>query len=155
MNIKSLSEKARLCVRSEAMIAEILVASYVRKIALSCLAILTTLTGLVFLNIAAFAYLQTLWGPVLTPFVIGLGNFILAGLSLAMMALMQPGPDLAMARELRRLSINTLEEEFQSDQGVGGLFGPLAGEHNSNIAKLLLPAVISIVGSLSRRRAKG
>jgi hypothetical protein len=153
MNIKSLSEKTRLCIRSEAMIAEILVRSYARKFALSCFAALTILMGVVFLNIALFIYLQMLWGPVWTPLVIGLGNFALAGLAVGLASLMKPGPELQMALELRKLSATTLEEELQSMQFASGLLGSLGGAPNFSVTKLLLPAVISIVGAMRRRKA--
>jgi hypothetical protein len=154
MNIKSLSEKARLCVRSEAMIAEILVRNYARKFILSCFAVLTTLMGLVFLNIALFTYLQTIWGPVWTPLAVGLGNFALVGLSVGFATLVKPGPELEMARELRKLSVSTLEEELQSVQVASGLFGTLARADNSTVTKLLVPAVISIVSAMRHRKTK-
>jgi hypothetical protein len=154
MNIKNLSEKARLCVRSETMIAEILVRSYARKFALSCFAGLTIMMGLVFLNIALFTYLQILWGPVWTPLALGLGNFALACIAVGLATLVKPGPELQMALQLRKLSTNTLEDELQSMQITGGLLGSLGGAGNSSVAKLLLPAVISVVSAVRSRKAK-
>jgi hypothetical protein len=154
MNIKAFAEKARLCLRSEGMVAEILARSYARKLALSCLAVLTTSMGLVFLNVALFTYLQSIWGPVWTPLAIGVGNLVLAGFAIGLATVVKPGSELEVAKDLRKLSINTLEDELQSSQIANGVFGTLTGANNSNVAKLLLPAVISIVGALRKKRTK-
>ncbi len=151
---QKLDEKARLCIRNETMIAEILVRNYVRKFALSCFAGLTVFVGLVFLNIALFTYLQTLWGSVWTPMAIGIGNFVLAGLAIGLAILLKPGSEIDLAKDIRKLSVSTLEEELQSTQIASGLLGTLAGVKNSSVAKLLLPAVISIVSAVRHHRTK-
>jgi hypothetical protein len=153
MNIQNIARSARLYARSEAMVAEIRMRAYGRKLAFTSLAVLTSVMGLAFLNLAAFLYLQSLWGPVWTPLAIGLANFAIAALALLAAFSARPGPELALARELRKLSSTALEEEFHAAHSVGGLLGALAGGSEAKIAQLLLPAVISIVSSLGRKKA--
>jgi hypothetical protein len=153
MNIQNVARSARLYARSEAMVAEIRMRAYGRRLALTSLAVLAVMMGLAFVNLAAFLYLQSLWGPVWTPLAIGLANFAIAAIALIVAMASRPGPELALAKELRTLSGAALEEEFQSLHSIGGLLGALGGGSENRIAQLLLPAIISIVGSLGRRKA--
>ena len=109
MNIKNVARSARLYARSEAMVAEIRLRSYARKLGFTALAILTAVMGLAFLNLAAFLYLQTFLGPVMTPLVIGVVNFLIAGLALTLALLAHPGADLEMAKDLRSVASRSLK----------------------------------------------
>ena len=152
MNIKNVARSARLYARSEAMVAEIRLRSFARKLAFTVLGILTAVMGLAFLNLAAFLYLQIFLGPVITPLAIGLANFVIAGLALVLALRSHPGPDLDMAKDLRNVASRSLEDEFQATSTVGGFAGALGGESDKSFVRLLLPVVISIVSSLSRRK---
>lgn len=63
-----------------------------QKFVLTSFAVLASIMGLAFIKMAAFAYLQSIWGPLWTPLLVGL------------------------AKELHKLSGNALEAEFQSGQ---------------------------------------
>ena len=153
MNFHGIAQSARLYVRSEAMVAEILLKVYARKFVFATVGILALAMALAFLNLAAYLYLQSIWGPVWTPLAIGLANLSLAVICMLVAAFGHAGPELEVAKELRNISSQTLEDEFRASLSVGGLAGSLAGGSDSSIAKLLLPVVISIVTSLSRRKA--
>jgi hypothetical protein len=153
MNIHNIARNARLYARSEAMVAEIRMRNYGRRLAFTSLAVLTVIMGLAFINLAAFQYLQSLWGPVWTPLAIGLANFVIAGAALLIAAAARPGPELALAKDLCKLSSGALEAELQTLPAAGGVLGALGSGSEATIARLLLPAVISIVSSLGRRKA--
>ena len=150
MNIHSIAGSARLYARSEAMVAEILLRVYARKFVFASLALLALAMGLVFLNLAAYSYLQSIWGPVWTPLAISLANFGLAALALLVAVFAHPGPELSLAKDLRNNAGQALEDEFQSQSALTGITG---AQGDAGLARLLLPIVISIVGSLSRRKA--
>jgi hypothetical protein len=152
MNIQALAKSARLYARSEFLVTEIQMKTYARKFVLTSLAVLAAIMGLAFINMAAFAYLQSIWGPVWTPLLVGLANFILAALAWLAAVLTHSSSDLAMAKELRKLSGNALEAEFQSSHSVGGSHG---GANDTTIVRLLIPAVVSIIGAMRRRKASG
>ena len=99
---------------------------------------------------AAFAYLQSLWGPVWTPLAIGLANFALAALALLAAMIARPGPELAMAEALRKLSGSALESEFQAGLPGAGLLGALGGSGESNVARMLVPVAVSIISALRK-----
>jgi hypothetical protein len=149
MDIKAIAKSARLYTRSELLVAEIQLRTYARKFALISFAILAAFMGLAFINMAAFAFLQTIWGPVWTPLSIGLANFILAAVAALTAVLAHAGADLAMAKELRKLSSNALEAEFQVGHSAGGFQGTL---NDPGITRLLIPAVVSIIGAMRRRK---
>ena len=146
MNLQSLARNARLYARAEGLVAEIRLRLLVRKLVLSVLAVAVALLGLVFVNMALFNYLVSAWGPVWTPLALGLVNFALAVPVLLIAASAKPGPELAMAEDLRKAAGAALEEDFHSGQGLGGF----AGE--SNAARLLIPTIGLIIGALRRKK---
>ena len=127
----------------------------VRKLVLSVLAVAVSLLGPVFVNMALFNYLESAWGPVWTPFALGLVNFALAIPVLLIAASAKPGPELAMAEDLRKAAAAALEADFQAGQGLSGTLSGFAGE--SNAARLLIPTIDLITGALRRKKpaAKG
>jgi hypothetical protein len=150
MNLQSLAKNARLYVRAEGLVAEIRLRLLGRKLVLSVLAIAVAILGLVFVNIALFNYLVAVWGPVWTPLALGLVNFALAIPVLLLAASAKPGPELAMAEDLRKAAAAALEADFQSGQGLAETFGGFAGE--SNAARLLIPTIGLIIGALRRKK---
>ena len=150
MNLQSLARNARLYARAEGLVAEIRLRLVVRKLVLSVLAMAVALQGLVFVNVALFNYLESAWGPVWTPLALGLVNFALAVPGLLIAASAKPGPELAMAEDLRKAAAAALEADFQAGQGLAGTLSGLAGE--SNAARLLIPTIDLIIGALRRKK---
>ena len=101
MNLQSLARNARLYARAEGLVAEIRLRQLARKFALSVFAVAIALLGLVFVHIALFNYLESAWGPMWTPLALGLANLALAGPVLLFASTAKPGPELAMAEDLR------------------------------------------------------
>ncbi len=147
MNMKTVVQSARLYARSEAMVAEIRLRVLARKLAFTLLGILAGVMGLAFINLAAFLYLQSFLGPVWTPLSIGLANFLIAGIALAVALLSHGGADLDLAKDLRSVSSKALEEELQAPSSLGGLAGP-----GPSFVRLLLPVITLIVSSLTQRK---
>jgi hypothetical protein len=153
MNIPTIVRHARLYLRAEALIAEIRLQVYMRKLALAVTALTVALLGLVMLNIAMFEFLQSFWGPIWTPLALGFANLLIAAIAVAVAATAKPGPELALAEELRKSSAAGLEEGLQSAAEVQGLVGTLAGRSiESHAASLLIPAISSIISAMRRRK---
>ena len=153
MNIQNVARSARLYARSEAMVVEILLRVYARKVAFVSIALLASAVGLGFLNLAGFFYLQSIWGPVWTPLALSLANFGIAAIAILVAVFAHPGPDLAMAKELRNVAGQALDEEVRSAGTFGGMAGTLGHSGDAGIGNLLLPAVIAIVSSIAKRKA--
>ena len=138
--------------RSEAAVAEIWLKVFAFKFALISVAGLTGLMGLAFVNIGLYSYLTSIWGPVWTPLAIALGNVLLAVLALLAAMRAKPNSDLPMAEELRKLSLDSLGQEFNVSTPGSGVFGEHAGFANQQVTRLLIPAIISIVTAMRRRK---
>ena len=146
MNLQSLARNARLYARAEGLVAEIRLRLLARKFALSVFAVAIALLGLVFVNIALFNYLESAWGPVWTPLALGLANLALAVPVLLFASTAKPGPELAMAEDLRKAATAALDADFHTSQSLADSLGGLAGE--SNAARLLIPTIGLIIGAL-------
>lgn len=149
MNMQNISRHARLLVRAELLAVQAKLGFALRRSVLALLALIFAGLGLVFVNIGLFAFLTPLWGPVWTPVGLGLINIALALAALLVAASMKPGPELALAEELRNVAGESLEAEIRSASLAGVLAG---GLDRAGMTSLLLPAVTSIIGALARHR---
>ncbi len=152
MNIQSLAKSSQLYFRAEILVAEIKLRLYFRKLALAVFAVAVALMGLALLNLSLFRVLDTSLGPIWTPLILGLANFALALIAVLITVLAKPGPELAMAEDLRKLSAIAVEADFQGGQILGGLLGGSSIE--AGAARLLIPALASIIGALRRRKTQ-
>jgi hypothetical protein len=149
MNLQHMTRQVRLIVRGEMLMIQAKLAHATRRALMAGLALLFAGVGLVFVNIGLYAVLTPLWGPVWTPVGLGLINLALALAALAVTVLMKPGPELALAEDIRNMAGEQLEAEIRSDPLAGALSG---GLDRSAMAGLLVPALTAIVGALARRR---
>jgi hypothetical protein len=145
MTLHKLSRQVRLVARGEILAIEAKLAFAVRRALFAVLALLFAGLGLVLLNIGLFAYLTPLWGPVWTPAGLGFINLALAGVAFAISALMKPGPELALAEDIRNMAGEQLEAEIQSSSLGGGL-------EKAALSGLIVPALSAILGALAKRR---
>ena len=146
MNIQSLAKNTQLYVRAEVLVAEIKLRLYFRKLAFAVFAVAVALLGLALLNLSLFHALEIAWGPIWTPLILGLANFALALIALLIAAAAKPGPELAMAEDLRKLSATAVEADLQGSQSLG------SGLIEASAARLLIPALASIIGALRRKK---
>ncbi len=155
MSLVTIARAARAYLHAELLAARIGMRAETRRIMLLALATVLALMALAFLNIGLYAALLSLWGPVRTPLALAILDLALAGLALAAAALAKPGPELAMAEEVKALSGAALEEQLA--QGLPA-FNPLGGmaQGDNSTARLLIPLATTLVGMLRKRKeAKG
>lgn len=149
MNLQHMTRQVRLIVRGEMLMVQAKLAFATRRALVAGLALLFAGVGLVFVNIGLYAVLTPLWGAVWTPLGLGLINLALALAALALAAAMKPGPELALAEDIRNMASEQLEAGIRSDPLAGALGG---GFDRSAVTGLLVPALTAIVGALARRR---
>jgi hypothetical protein len=152
MSMIGLSRHLRLMLRGEILVIEARLGFAARRGAILVLALLFAGLALVFLNMALFAWLEPHWGPVWTPAGLGIINLVLAGGALGLRLVLRPGPELALAEEIRAMAGESLEAEVRSAPFIGALGGGGGGLDRSALAGLLVPAIGSIVGALRKRR---
>lgn len=147
--LNTVSRHVRLIIRGEMLAVQAKLAFTMRRTLFAAFALLFAGLGLVFVNIGLFAFLTPLWGPVWTPMGLGLINIALAALALVIAAALKPGPELALAEEIRNMAGESLEADIRS-ASLGQMLG--GGLERGAMAGLLLPAVTSIIGALAKRR---
>ena len=145
MSFNSLSRHIRLIVRGEMLLLQAKLGFALKRSAFVGFALLFAGLGLVFVNIGLFAWLSPLWGPVGTPLGLGLINLVLAAVALAVALFVKPGPEMALAEEIRNMAAESIETEIRSTPLMGGL-------GSSSMAGLVLPAVSTIIGAMAKRR---
>jgi hypothetical protein len=149
MTLNQLPRHARLIIRGEVLAAQARLAFALRRALFWGIALLFAGLGMVFVNMGLFAFLSPLWGPVWTPAGLGLINIALALVALAIAATLKPGPELAMAEEIRTMAGEQIEADISSLSLGSALSG---GLDRSAASALLVPAVGAIVGALAKRR---
>lgn len=153
MNMSGLSRHFRLMLRGELLVVQAKLGFAMRRTLILAFALLLAGVGLVFLNIALFAWLSPLWGPVWTPAGLGLINLALAGLAVGVALVLRPGPELVLAEEIRAMAGESLEAEIRATPVLGALAGGGAGGlERTALAGLLVPVAGSIIGALGKRR---
>jgi hypothetical protein len=148
MTMQAITRHGRILLRSELLAAQARLSYALKRSAVTICALLFAGLGLVFINMGFFAWLLPHWGAVWTPAGLGLINFGLAGLALLIAALVRPGPEIALAEELRNLSTQEIETELRSMPFLGAL----GGGDKLQMTQLLVPALTAIIGSLAKRR---
>lgn len=69
--------------------------------------------------------------------------------------LRKPGPELAVAEDMRSLAGTALEEQFQAGiPGANMLAGLTSGSDNTTL-RLLVPIATTLIGAVRRRKAAG
>lgn len=150
MNLSHLTRAGRLYLRAEMMTARIRMRTEAQRMLLLGLAGGLGLLGLVLVNVAFYAALLEVWGPVWTPLALGAADLVLAGLALAAAAMQKPGPELEVAEEMKKLAAESLEEQMQQGFTVQGLLGGATG--NLAGARMLLPLVTTLIGLMRKRK---
>lgn len=153
MTLSHLTRAARLYLRAELMTARIRMRSEAQRLMLLALAGGLALLALILVNVALYAALLSVWGPVWTPLALALADLVLAGLALVAASRQKPGPELAVAEEIRALAGEALEEQVQQGFSVQGLLGNMGA--NVAGARTLLPLVTTLIGVLRRGKKGG
>lgn len=149
MNFNHVKRQMKLILRGEMLMVQAKLAFAARRALVAGLALLFAGVGLVFVNMGLYAFLMPLWGAVWTPAGLGFINLALALAALGFAAVMKPGPELALAEDIRNMASEQLEAEIRPDPLAGVLSG---GFDRAAVSGLLVPALTAIVAALARRR---
>jgi hypothetical protein len=150
MSIANVTRAGRTYLRAEMLVARIRMRAEAQRLLLTAMAAVLGLMGLCFINIALYAALSAQWGPVWTPLALGVLDIVLAAAALVIAAARKPGPELAIAEEMKAMAGAAVEEQAQAGIGAASLIGGLTGGESS--ARLLIPLVTSLIGAIRRRK---
>lgn len=142
----------RILWRAERIIAETRLGVVLRRSMLYAFAGLIAVFGLAMLNVAAYFFLQGLWGPIWAALAAALGDFTIAIIVVLIALAIRPGPELPAAVELRDVSMQALEAEIGPLQERFAWLSRAARDP----AETVLPAIlIPLITSIMRGLRKG
>ena len=123
---------------------------------LYALAGLIAVFALGMLNVAAFLYLETVWGPVWAAIAAALGDFVLAAIVAGVALATRPGPEVTAALELRDAAVEGLEAELGPlQERFAWLTRAARDPLDTMLPAILVPLITSIVRSLRKDKASG
>ncbi len=154
----------RLLQKADSLIGRIWLNSMARRFGLFAFAGLIAIFGLGMTNVAGFYALQSSMGPVWAAVLIAIGDFVLAVIVMLMGRSSQPGPEIDLAFDVRKMAIEAIQADARDLKGAIGALGRNIQEAKDSIAgfvrdpfdaathKLLIPAAISIVRGLHAKK---
>jgi hypothetical protein len=110
--LQRLIRQIRVLMRVQSGITEARLRLLARRSILLLLAGLIALFGLCMLNVAAFFWLRSLWGPVWAAAAMAAGDFVIAIVVGVVAVTAKSSAELRAALELRQAAIGGIEEEF-------------------------------------------
>ena len=152
--------------KADSLIGRIWLNVLARRLALSVFAALIAVFGLGMANIAGFYGLQPAYGFVWSAAIVAVVDFVLAALVVWLASRAQPGTELELALEVRkmamasllsdtadvRLAVNSIRQDIQQtrDSIAGFVQNPL----NAAAERLLVPAALSLLKGLRSKKGQ-
>jgi hypothetical protein len=134
--------------RAETLIAQIKLAALLKKSGLIAFAGLIAVFGMATLNVAAYRALTPVWGDVWALVAVAVGDFLIAGILVAIASHIAEGRELPLVNEMRDEAIEALELDARLaiDQVTGFVRRPV------QLAGTATAAIASIIAALLGRR---
>ena len=150
--------------KADSLIGKIWLKLFARQFGLFAFAGLIAALGFTMTNIAGFYGLQAPLGPVWAAVVVAIGDFILAAVVVQAARNSEPGPEMALALDTRKMAIEAIQADardikitidtFGQDirdtkDAIAGFFqNPL----DATVQNLLIPAATSIIKGLGSKK---
>jgi hypothetical protein len=150
--------------RADSLIGRIWLNVMARRLALFVFAALIAVFGLGMANVSGFYALQASLGLVWAAAVVAIVDFILAAIVLAFASRVQPGSEIELAHEVRKMAIASLQSDSADiklavdslrqdirqtkDSIAGFVHDPLSGAAE----RLLVPAALSLLKGLRSKK---
>ncbi len=151
MNSENVVKNLRVLWRTDRIIAEIRMKHMLVGLGLRAFAALIAAFGLLMLELSAYFALIQLWSAISAAAILGVVNFSIAAVLLAIAAKPPAGRELELANEIHGSAVDALQMEARAMQSQfsGMVHHPL----NSALPMLLVPLITIIVKSLKKSRA--
>jgi len=151
VNSENVVKNLRVLWRTDRIIAEIRMKHMLVGLGLRAFAALIAAFGLLMLELSAYFALIQLWSAISAAAILGVVNFSIAAVLLAIAAKPPAGRELELANEIHGSAVDALQMEARAMQSQfsGMVHHPL----NSALPMLLVPLITIIVKSLKKSRA--
>jgi putative superfamily III holin-X len=150
MNPENVVKHLRVLWRTDRMIADMRMRNLLTGLGLKAFAALIALFGLLMLELSAYFALVQILNRVYAAGILGLANFLIAALLLAIAARPPSGREYELATEIHGASIEALQNEARAlhSQVSGVVHNPL----NGILPLMIVPLLTIIIKGLKRKR---
>jgi hypothetical protein len=150
--------------KADSLIGRIWLNVMARRFGLFALAGLVAVFGLGMANVAGFYGLQQSWGPVWAAAIVAAADLVLALVIVLAGRSVQPGPEIELALDVRKMAIDAIQADADDLKGTLGLLGQQIRQTKDAIAgfaqhplsaateQLLIPAVVSMLRGLRAKK---
>jgi len=150
--------------KADILIGRIWLKALLRRFGLTVFASLIAVFGLGMANLAGFQALQASVGPVWAATIVAGVDFVIAAIVLMLAARSRPGPEFEVALEVRKMAVDSLQEDARDLKVVLETLGHEVKNVKATITqlvhdpfevaarKLLVPAVLSLLKGLRSRK---
>ena len=147
MNYRTLIGEILVYVRATQLSTDIRIRLGLKRSAFLAIGLVFATLALVFFNIAGYAALQSVIGPIWTPALLGSLNLMLMLIVLGVAGSYRTSDDLEHARELQSSSLTQLHNELTSPRPLYGFLDP-------EVIAELVPIIASLVRAVRVRGKK-
>lgn len=142
----------RVLWRTERAIAEIKMRHVIARSGLNAAAGLLALIGLLMFEVAAFFALLEFWSTIVAALILGVANFAIAGILVAIANSKTPGRELELANEIHDHTMQALQADARLLQSDIASFGQaLRHPLDSVLPSLIVPLATMLMGFLKKK----
>lgn len=150
--------------KADALIGKIWLNVMARRLGLFAFAGLIAVFGLAMANLAGFYALLPFWGPIWAATLISSADVVLATLIVLLGRSAEPGPEIGLALDVRKMAIESLETDTRDLKVTVDGLGQNLREVQATVAgfvrnpmgaatdKLLVPAALSLIRGLRSKK---
>jgi len=151
VNTENVVKHLRVLWRTDRIIADLRMRHLLVGLGLRAFAALIAAFGLLMLELAAYFALVQYWNAISAAAILGVVNFVIAGILFAIAARPPAGRELELATEIHGSSIDALQLEARAlqSQVSGAIHHPL----NGVLPLLIVPLITIIIKSLKKSAA--
>jgi len=148
VNTENVVKHLRVLWRTDRIIADLRMRHLLVGLGLRAFAALIAAFGLLMLELAAYFALVQSWNAISAAAILGVVNFVIAGILFAIAAKPPAGRELELATEIHSSSIDALQLEARAlqSQVSGAIHHPL----NGVLPLLIVPLITIIINSLKK-----
>lgn len=152
MRTESVLKNLRVLGRANAVMAEIHIRHAAFRTALTAIAILVGLLGVLLLEYAAYLALEDVWRPVWAALALGAANLVVAAILLALASRQPPQRDLELAGEVHRAAMDALLVDMRAtEMELGAFRAALTRPWETFLPPVLLQLATLLLGALKGR----
>lgn len=146
----------RVLWRTERAIAEIKMRHVIARSGLNAAAGLLAVIGLLMFEVAGFYALREYWNTIVAALILGLVNFVIAGILVLIADRKRPGRELELANEIHDTTMQALQTDARLLQADIASFGQaLRHPLDSALPSLIIPLATMLVNFLKKPKGDG